>query len=214
MAYTLTYSELVTQVKSIVENDVSDFVAQLPKIIAIAQDTIQRDLDLSIWRTVVADHVTAGSAIYPSRADTWLKVLSIWIPSEGVHLERRSKDYVRMFSANRAVPRYWAEISETELQVAPIPLQNYSIEVDVHKRLPALSDSNQSNWISKNCADLLLLATLIGSESYLVAPERVAEFSQLYAATLAGAIRELRGVEREEGAPVRAAVPPKISGGG
>ena len=41
--------------------------------------------------------------------------------------------------------------------------------------------------------------------------QRMAEFRALYQSTLAGAMRELRGIEREEGSPVRSATPPKLT---
>lgn len=209
MGYSLTYPTLVTEVCRIVEDDGPEFLAQLPSIIAMAQDAVQRDLDLSIWRTFTTGNLTAGSAL-ANREDDWLKVLSIYLPAQGRHLDRKSLDYVRSFSATQGVPRCWAEQAEDQIRIAPTPAAAYAVEIEVHKKLPSLAVGNPVNWISRNCADLLLLATLIGSESFLVGQERMAEFNTLYQSTLSSALLELRGVKREEASPTRTASPPKL----
>jgi hypothetical protein len=208
MAYTLTYPKLRTEIMRIVENDAPEFVEQLPSIIAIAQDAVQRDLDLSIWRTIERDHLRAGSSEYPRKPD-WLKVTSLWLPAERTLLERRSLDYIRLFG-KPGVPKFWAETDERAIKLAPTPQHNHAVEVEAHKRLPALTDTAPTNWITENCADLLLFACLIGSESFLVGPERMAEFASLYKGALDSARRELRGVDREESTPVRSVAPPRI----
>jgi hypothetical protein len=51
-----------------------------------------------------------------------------------------------------------------------------------------LSASNTTNWLTANAADALLYASLIESESFLISPERVSEFTGRYA-SLVGPLR-------------------------
>lgn len=207
MGYKLTYSQLVDEVQSIVDSTNDEFVSNLPKIIARAHDQVQRDLDLEIWRTFATPNITNSIIV---REPNWLKVLSINIPSLGAFLGRRSLDYVRACGSTTGVPRYWADRSESEIMVAPAPDVPYVSEIEVMTRLESPSESLEETWILRNCADLMLLQTLIGSEVYLVGAERVAEFASLYKIVVASAIDELRGSGRREYEPVREASKPTL----
>lgn len=210
MAYSVTYETLVAEILGFVdEGDGDEFMDALDGIIRRAQDQVQRDLDLSIWRTFVNHHFSANSNVL-ARDPEWLRVLSLYLPDEGAFVERRSYDYVRAYGGT-GVPRCYAEKSETELYVAPKPINNVNVEIETHKRLPALSDENPENWITRNCADLLLLQCLIGAENWLIAPERVKEFAGLYQLALQGARHELRGIAREDYTPVRRPARPAVA---
>ncbi len=206
MGYTLTYSQLVAEVQTIVESDNDEFVQNLPKIIARAHDQVQRDLDLEMWRDIAPKTIATNGIV--AREDTWLKVLSIY--AAGDFLSRRSLDYIRACGLAQGVPKYWSDLSETQIKVTPMPTEATNCDVEVLKRLPSLSESNPSSWISKNAADLLLLQTLIGSEVFLVGGERVAEFAALYKILVSSAIDELRGSGRREYEPVREAAKPNL----
>lgn len=210
MAYSLTYDELVAEILNFVDEDEGEeFGAALPGIIQRAQDQVQRDLDLSIWRTFINHHFTADSNMLERQPD-WLRVLSIHLPDHDTFVERRSYDYVRAYGGT-GIPRVYAEKSETELHVAPKPINNINFEMEIHKRLPALSADNQQNWISINCADLLLLQCLIGAESFLISPEQVKNYAALYNLNLQAARHELRGITREDYTPVRKPARPAVA---
>lgn len=207
MGYTTTYASLIEEVQTIVDSTNEEFVDQLPKIIARAHDQVQRDLDLEMWHSIVDGNITARIL---TRDLAWLKVLSIYLPVTGQFVEKRSLDYVRACGSTVGNPRYWADKSETEILVVPAPATAVPCEVDALQRLPAISDSNQESWITKNAADLLLLQTLIGSEVFLVGGERVSEFAALYKIISASAIDELRGTGRKEYKPTREASKPAL----
>jgi hypothetical protein len=212
MAYTTTYAQLVADLQDIVESTNPQFVAQIPKIIAQAQDSVQRYLGLDIWRSYVNQSTTSLSRTM-SRTASWLEVRSIYLTASGAFLQKRSPDWIRMFGPSEGVPRYWAERDETTFTLAPKPDSTYAVEIEITTRLPALSSSNTTNWITSNAADMLLLACLIGCETYLASPERTAQFKAMYEEIASAALRELRQQERMGYEPTRAASEPSVNAG-
>jgi hypothetical protein len=209
-AYAPTYPELVLEVQDICENTNSEFISNIPRFVHRAQDTVQRDLGLDIWRDYELG--TLSTASY-TRSQDWLIVRSLYLPVSNRFLDKRHLDYVRGYGGSSGTPKVWCEDQETTLLVAPAPSSSLSIRVEFYKRLDALSEANPGNWITRNAGDLLLLQTLINAQSYLVAPERVQEFSSFYAALLQSAVPELRDSERQRYAPIRAAPRPAIQAG-
>ena len=82
--------------------------------------------------------------------------------------------------SGRGLPRYWAEKSPTVIYITPTPDNNYTVEMDLLRRLPTLSNAAPTNWVTLNLGDLLLAALLIEASQFLKAPERTAEFVQTF----------------------------------
>jgi hypothetical protein len=214
MAYTTTYADLVADLQDIVDSDNPEFVAEIPNIIARAQDIVQRDLGLDIWRTYPLPTVaTVISTPTVARQATWLDVRSIFIASTGSPLEKRTIDWVRMYGSATGTPRYWAEMSDSVIRLAPIPSAVLTLEFDVIARHAPLAGGNQTNWFTQHAADLLLLQSLIGAEMYIDSPERTAQFMQAYQLLIGSAIKELRTQERAGYEPTREASRPSMQPG-
>jgi hypothetical protein len=73
-----------------------------------------------------------------------------------------------------------------EIQLGPTPSDAQTLEIAYFKRLAALTDSNTTNWLTSNAPDMLLYASLIEAETYLVNPEKAA----MYAAMLDVSMQE------------------------
>lgn len=212
MAYTTSYDELFANLMDITESTEPEFVVQIPAIIARAQDVVQRDLGLEIWRTF-SPVSTANGVNTITRDPSWLQVHSISIPALGAYPEQRKLDFLRMYGSSSGTPKYWAEVSETSIQLAPTPNAVFALSVEVLARLPALAEDNQTNWLTTHAGDLLLLQALIGAEMYQSSQARVAEFQGAYQLLLAGAQKELRIQERSGYTPTRAASEPSAQTG-
>ena len=166
-AYAPTFSELVDEVQDICENTNDEFVDNIPKFIHRAQDQIQKDLGLSLWRDYFDLSISTAEI---ARDTDWLIVKSIWLPDEEKFLEQRTVDYVRRCGGTGR-PKYWAEDMENTIIVAPTPDAPYDATVEFYARLAALSEANETNWITRNAGDLLLVQTLLNAGIYLVANE-------------------------------------------
>lgn len=211
-AYSPTYSSLLLELQDICEDTNAEFVANIPKFLQRAQDQVQRDLGLAIWRDYqTATPITTAAYTRPTGA---LIVRSIYLPTQNKWVEQRSLDYVRSYGGSSGRPRVWAEDQETTLLFAPAPDVSYAVRIEYYKRLAALVvTSNETNWITDNAGDLLLLQALINAQSYLVSPERVQEFTSMYGTILQIAQTELRDSERHRDMPIRSAPRPSVQVG-
>lgn len=211
-AYSPDYDAIVSEVQDITENDNDEFVLNIPKFIQRAQDQVQRDLSLSIWRTYqTATPITTAAYTRPADA---LIVLSVYLPASNTFVLKRHLDYVRMYGGSTGRPKVWAEDQETTLLFAPAPDTSYAARFEIYERLAALSEANPTNWLTANAADLLLLQVLINAHHYLVNPEKEASCGALYGALLQSAIPELRDSERHRSMPIRQAPRPNLSSAG
>lgn len=208
-SYTPTYSELVLELQDLTENTNSEFISNIPRFVHRAQDQVQRDLALDIWNLHATISVNAASI---ARNADYLVIRSLFIPASRRWIEKRHIDYVRGYGGT-GTPKVWAEDTDLFFIFAPTPDATYSVSVEYYQRLAGLSASNETNWITRNAGDLLLLQSLINAHAYLINPERMQECAQLYAALLGTATRELRESERNRYEPVRATPKPSLQAG-
>jgi len=70
------------------------------------------------------------------------------------------------------VPRYFAVIGES-VELIPTPDQEYTLELQYYKKVPALTDSASTNWLLTAHPDAYLYSTLVAAENFLMSDERV-----------------------------------------
>ena len=76
-------------------------------------------------------------------------------------------------------PQFYTIIG-TQIQVIPTPDTGYTGELTYYGKIPALSDSNTSNWLLVYAPDLYLYGALLEASPYLKDDERLAVWSSLY----------------------------------
>lgn len=175
--WTTTYTGLLALVEDYVEDNSTEFTSAVQGCVNRAEERILRDLDLAIWNTTTTAATASSESSFVKSFDG-APVNEIWFSGAGEHAERRSLAFVRAFGSTGR-PRYFYE-DATRIYWAPIPDAAYDYDITYYNRPSPLSGSNQSNWIALNVADLLLWATLVESEAFLLAPERVQEFEGKY----------------------------------
>lgn len=180
--YTTNYSTLKTSVESFCEDDSSEFQAQFQNCLNRAEERIIRDLDLVVFNTTTSGTTSSGVATY-AKGFTDAPLISIYFstgsdPCACKFAERRSYAYIQAHGGTGR-PRYFHE-TETTVYWAPTPDDTYSFELTYIDRPNKLTDSNTTNWLTRNVADLLLYGTLVEAETFLIAPERVQEFEAKY----------------------------------
>lgn len=176
--YTTTYTTLKTSVESFCEDDSAEFQAQFQNCVNRAEERIIRDLDLSVFNVTTSATTSSGTASY-TKGFTDTSIVSVNFPDAADKFaERRSYAYVQAHGGS-GVPRYFHE-TETIVYWAPTPDDAYTFNLTYMVRPGKLTSSNTTNWITRNAADLLLYATLVEAETFLIAPERVQEFEAKY----------------------------------
>lgn len=179
--WTTTYAGLVSQLKDYVEDTSAEYDSAVQGCINRAEERCLRDLDLSIFNTASTSTTSTGVAT-TSKGIVQSPVHNIYISSLGRHIERRSLEYIRAYGGSGA-PIYFCDDTSL-IHWAPVPDSAYAITITQMVRPSPLSESNTTNWLTENAADLLLWASLVESEMFLIAPERVQEFEVKYASCL------------------------------
>lgn len=183
----MTYSSLVEDIKVYADRNDDPFVNQIPRLIALAEFRIATEVHALGYRKFVTFDLIAGQSVYAKPADWRESVnINIGIGTSGnsrKFLLYRGYEYLRTFwpnSDNLAEPRFYSDYDFNHIIVAPTPNATFPAEWCFHEKPLPLSPSNEQNWTTNFCPMLILYATLLEAQPFLMRPERTAEFQALY----------------------------------
>jgi hypothetical protein len=167
-----TYSELKDAVADFLNRD--DLTATIPSFITLAEAALNRRLRAPEMVTRASVTIDAE---YENRPADWMEtiryqvntnpitVLEFVTPEEAIIQKTK-------FSAG-GVPIFFSTVG-TQFQHVPAPDSAYTGELMYYSRIPALSDTNTTNWLLTANPDIYLYATLVQSAPYLKEDERIA----------------------------------------
>ena len=191
-----THTELTQNLQDWLEDDDTEFVGAIDDLINLGEMRLWRDLDLSIFTSEGTAATTTGQeTVTKPVTDTELVVTqSIYYDSAGqrTFLELRSTDFVRdhQVIGATAPPTYYAEQTETDWLLSPIPDGTYTLNARGVTRPTRLSVGNPTTWLSLHQDDMLFKACLAESEKFLKADDRVEVWKADYVDSLPLAKRE------------------------
>tara|TARA_R110000744_G_scaffold107013_1_gene203422 strand:- start:3249 stop:3884 length:636 start_codon:yes stop_codon:yes gene_type:complete len=177
-----TYSELQTAITNwLRRGGDTDLVDRSPDLIDLAEAQFNRDLkhrsmettaDLTLTGSVQtvalpADFIEARSAVVQT---TPLRVLSFVTPTQ---LDTNFAD------GSSGVPSEFSIIG-SNMKVGQIPDSGYTIELTYYQQIPALSDSNTTNWLLTSHPDMYLYAALLQAAPYMSDDERIPVWGAFY----------------------------------
>jgi hypothetical protein len=175
-----TYSELKTAIADFLNRD--DLTSSIPTFISLAEAQLRRDIR---HYEMEASTALSVSSQYTDRPADWLETIRLYISGSKRSLDLLSiqgmADKRQGSEDATGIPRYYAHI-DGSFEVFPTPDGTYSVELMYFKKIPALSDSNTSNWLLQNYPDVYLYGALIHSSPYLQEDARVGVWAQLYSA--------------------------------
>lgn len=174
-----TYAELKAAIADFLNRD--DLSSVVPTFISLAEADIQRRV--RHWRMEkrsTAELDTQYSAI-PAN---FVEVIRFYVTSNDTKpLELISQaellDRKRKNLNTSGSPSYYA-LTAGELEIYPVPDGTYDVELYYVSRIPALSDSNASNWLLEQYQDAYLYGALVHSAPYLNDDARAAVWAALY----------------------------------
>lgn len=191
-----TYAELSANLQAWLEDDDAEFTGSIDEIINLGEMRLWRDLDLSIF-TSEDTAVTVASQATATKPTTDVELVvfqSIYYDNAGerVFLELRSTDFVRdhQVIGATAPPKYYAEQTETDWLLSPIPDAIYTLNARGVTRPTRLSAGNTTTWLSLHQDDMLFKACLAEAEGFLKSDDRVPMWMQQYVEALPLAKRE------------------------
>jgi len=185
-----TYAQLQAAVANWLHR--TDLTAQIQDFIALAEARLSADIDARPMEARTTLTATAGSAWVTLPSDM-LEMRRLSVSGAGAVRvlkyatpDQIDSDYPMAVSA---CPAVFAVIG-SQLQLAPVPDSDYALEITYLQRIPALSDSNTTNWLLTGFPNAYLYGALVAAQPYLIDDDRLPMFRELYAEAV-GAINKI-----------------------
>lgn len=181
-----TYAELQTAVKNWLERpDLAD--ARVQEFIRLAEAYFQRKLR---HREMEKRDTLSVSGRYTSLPSDYHQMNRVAVNGASGALRATTPAQMQDLQDSRGFtqgePTHYAIVG-SELEVYPTPGETYTLNLFYRRTLPALSDSNTTNWLLDRSPDLYLYGSLFHSAYFLDFDERL----QAFAAPMDAAIRDL-----------------------
>jgi len=178
-----TYAELKSTVADYLNR--SDLTSVIPGFIALAETKFNRKLRLRQMIKRAEGQIETSFFAYPS---DWLQAKEFQLNTDPIvrlkFVTEAYGDELKATSFMAAGQPLYYTITGSQLEFIPAPDTTYSAELTYYAKIPALSDSNTSNWLLLYAPDLYLYGALLEATPYLKDDERVAIWGQLYANSL------------------------------
>ena len=187
----MTYDSLVADVINYMERDDAQFVAQIPSLIYLAEQSLAAEIKTLQQLTVVEVTVAAGQFVL-SKPALWKKTVSM--KADGQPILKRTQDYLAQITAagSPGTIQYYAEYDYDNFMLAPAPELDTTIELTYYGLVQPLSSSNQQNLITREIPQALLFGTLLQAQGYLKALDKLPVWKQYYT----DAINAIKGEDK------------------
>jgi hypothetical protein len=178
-----TFSGLKTTIADYLNRD--DLTSIIPSFITVAEAKFNRKLRV---RQMVKRATATIDTQYFAFPSDFLQAKELQLNTNPItYLDYVTQNQGDYSSANEYItvgkPVKYTIIG-TQIQVIPTPDTSYTGELTYYGKIPALSDSNTSNWLLAYAPDLYLYGALLEATPYLKDDERLATWSTLYANSL------------------------------
>lgn len=196
-----TYAELKTAIADFLNRD--DLTAVIPTFISLAEAQIARDV--RHWKQEKRV-TTSVDERYENLPNDWLGIKLVALTT-GKMLQTVSMSEMaemRAASGTAATPRY-VRLTADQIEFYPTPNAATDISMLYYARIPALSDTDTTNWLLTDAPDVLLYGALVHSAPYLTDDARASIWGALYQAGV-----EKLNLESQKGqtaGPLRMGVP-------
>ncbi len=180
-----------------VRDDLADVI---PTFIALAEARLQRELPVAEREAETISTISSTEIVLPS---DFAGVRTIHLETDPITiLEPMGLDALHRLGGGSGKPAFYAIVSGVGLTVRPEPDQDYVFNLNYYQRIPALSDSNPSNWLIEDHPDAYLAASLVEAFAFLMDEQR----ATFWEARTQGAIAAIRSASNRKsggGAPMR-----------
>ena len=158
--------------------DRSDLTDRIPDFIALAEARLNRELRIRPMEVRSTMTTTVGQR-YFNLPGGYLQMRNFQINTNPITpLEYITPEMLdRLYGSNTTgKPRAYSLIGD-EIQLAPIPDSEYTIEMAFYEKFTPLGDGTSgtvtSNWLTKNAPDVILYGALIEAEPFIKNDERI-----------------------------------------
>lgn len=196
------YTYLVDDLIAATENDGSEFLSYIPKMVNRAEERLTRDLDDYGLVTYTSVAVSSGNNNITLPSGTRI-VKNFNIVSDGtrINLLQRTDEYIRDYwpvSASTGTPEYYARRNNTTVLIAPTPSSTVNGEVVYVSRPVTLASATPTNYFSDYCYDALFNASMVEAMVFMKNFELVALFEQRYMQAVQTLQNQARRTRRDD----------------
>ena len=157
-----------------------DLTSVIPTFISLAEADFNRSIR---HRQMLCRATATLDTHFTSLPTDFLEAKNIQINTSPVaslkYVTMEQADLLKQTYTTAGEPKYYTIIGDT-IEVVPEPSMEYEIELVYYKQIPALSDSQTTNWLSNSHPDIYLYGALMQAAPYLKDDERIAVWGALY----------------------------------
>lgn len=183
--------------------DRSDLSTAVTTFIGMGEARIYRDLRVRQMEKSASLTFTNGQAAIPS---DYVESRNLYVTDASgnylYELERVSPYWMReKFTLNTAqgTPKYYTREGANFI-LAPYPNTNYPATLLYYAKLPALSGTNTTNWLTTDYPDLIFAASMVEASAYDADAQGLQYWEQKYGIVSDG-VRKADKRERMSGSP-------------
>jgi len=196
------YTYLVDDIVAATENDGSEFLSYIPKMVNRAEERLTRDLDDYGLVTYTSVAVSSGinNITLPSGTRI-VKNFNIVANGTRINLLQRTDEYIRDYwpvSASTGTPEYYARRNNTTVLIAPTPVSTFNGEVVHVSRPVTLASATPNNYFSDYCYDALFNATMVEAMVFMKNFDLVQLFEARYTQALQSLQNQARRTRRDD----------------
>lgn len=179
----------------------TNLTAQIPDFIRIAEARLNRELgNVRAMEIQTTLSTAAGSRTVPVPADM--------LEMKRLQVVGTVNTPLKYLAPDELAARYWQNdtglplafcVTGGNIELAPIPDAVYALQLTYFQGLPALSDSNTSNWLLAQWPDAYLWGSLLAAQPFLMNDARLGMFTSLYAQ----AVKTINDVDWYSGSTMR-----------
>ncbi len=173
-----TYSELQSSIADWLNRD--DLTSVIPDFITLSEAQYNRSIR---HRSMIVRSRADIDARYSATPPDWIQTVQLILLTDPVQplnfVTNEEMNKKRAASSAVSRPTSFTHVG-TEIQVYPSPDTTYQAELVYYGKIPALSDSNTSNWLLSLSPDIYLYGSLLQATPYLRDDERLPVIASLY----------------------------------
>ena len=179
--------------------DRSDLTARIPDFITLAEARLNRDLRIRPMEVRSSMETTSGQR-YFNLPGGYLQMRNMQMNTNPITpLEYITPEMLdRLYGSDTTgKPKAYTLIGD-EIQLAPIPDSDYTVEMAFYEKFTALGDGTSgtvtSNWLTTNAPDVLLYGALLEAEPFIKNDERIGLWLNAYN----GAVKKIQDADARD----------------
>ena len=162
------YTFLVNDIKEACENEGTEFLDYIPKMVNRAEERLTKDLD--DYGLVSYTSVAVGDRIVTLPTGTRIvKNINITANGTRINLLQRTDEFINDYwpvIASTGEPKYYAPRNNSTVLIAPTPSSAFDGEVVHVSRPTTLTSASPSNYFSELAYDLLFFGSMVEAMLY------------------------------------------------